>query len=417
MKEITKKLEMPAELASVPGAENLLFMDIETTGLTAYRSRVYLIGCCRAEQGMLVFRQWLTNRPEEEPEVLVRAGRIYQEMGPGARIVTFNGEHFDLPFLSRRCGAHGIPDAFLGAGRKGLDIYRKIRPCRKLLDLPNLKQKTAEKFLGIGREDRYSGGELIRIYHQYEAHPGKEAERLLLLHNEEDVLAMPRLLPLLSYTEFLDGNLVVTETVRLGEEFEDVPAGSGTESGSTQEAGSGTESCGTQEAGSGTESGSTQEAGSASSVKLTAALRLNLTFPRPVLFESGRIRGFLKDDGIQLTIPEYNGTLRYYLPDYRNYYYLPEEGMAVHRSVASFVDRDYRQPATPDTAFLKKDGNFLLSPGGYSPDDVRLFSERRGTESWLAADSVELESPDFWTAYLRPVAKGLRRGSGDADHE
>ncbi len=416
MKEITRNLDLPREMSSDSDFRDLLFLDIETTGLTAYRSRVYLIGCCREEDGRMLFRQWLTECPEDEPEVLTLAGKFYQDMGEDARIVTFNGEHFDLPFLSRRCGAHGVPDAFLGAAQKGMDLYQRIRPCRRLLNLPNLKQKTAEMFLGIGREDRFSGGDLIRVYHGYESHPNPNAERLLLLHNEEDVLAMPRLMPLLSYAQFLQGRLSVSEVVRLSEEIStQVAAGSTPQAAPAPE-----ETCRTPEIWP-AEKAEGEMPRSDSRVRLVASLRTTLRVPVPIPFASGPIRGYLKGDGIQLSIPEYNGTLRFYIPDYRNYYFLPEEGIAIHKSVASFVDRNYREPATPDTAFLQKEGNFLYAPGGLAPYSLRLFSRRRGEEQWLDADALNLDDPHFWTSYLRPVARSLAsRGrsakkSGDDD--
>ena len=52
---------------------------------------------------------------------------------------------------------------------------------------------------------------------------------------------------------------------------------------------------------------------------------------------------------------------RLYYLDYKNYYYLPNEDMAVHKSVAVSVDRTHREKAAPencytwvavDTAFL-----------------------------------------------------------------
>ena len=53
-----------------------------------------------------------------------------------------------------------------------MDIYKKIRPYRKLLGLESMKQKAIEQFLGISREDKYTGGQLIEVYRDY-LHPMK----------------------------------------------------------------------------------------------------------------------------------------------------------------------------------------------------------------------------------------------------
>ena len=44
-----------------------------------------------------------------------------------------------------------------------LDIFKELSPIKPLLCLENYKQKSIEAFLGIDREDKYSGGELINV--------------------------------------------------------------------------------------------------------------------------------------------------------------------------------------------------------------------------------------------------------------
>lgn len=86
-----------------------------------------------------------------------------------------------------------------------VDIFKSISQIKHILQLPNYKQKTIEAFLGIGRDDLYSGGELIEIYHSYTKEPRPDKLEILLLHNYEDVLDMPALLPVLSYVHLFYG--------------------------------------------------------------------------------------------------------------------------------------------------------------------------------------------------------------------
>ena len=43
-------------------------------------------------------------------------------------------------------------------------------------------------------------------------------------------------------------------------------------------------------------------------------------------------------------------TLKYFYDNYKDYFYLPKEDTAIHKSVATYVDKDFRQKAK--TAFV-----------------------------------------------------------------
>lgn len=73
-----------------------------------------------------------------------------------------------------------------------------------------LQTKSIEAFLGIDREDKYSGGELINVYYEYLAQKDAEKLSLLLTHNYEDVLGMTKLLSILSYKECIHGIADIT---------------------------------------------------------------------------------------------------------------------------------------------------------------------------------------------------------------
>ena len=83
-------------------------------------------------------------------------------------LVHFNGDGFDIPYLLKCCRRLGLNYDFDSI--ISLDIYKKIKPYRKLLGLENMKQKSIERFLGVSREDKCSGGELIQVY--VPLHPG-----------------------------------------------------------------------------------------------------------------------------------------------------------------------------------------------------------------------------------------------------
>ena len=88
-------------LEAVPdGAElsSLLFFDIETTGLSPSSAQIYLIGAlCFPKKGPAVLRQWFAASLFEEQELL---RSFFAFAAPFRTLVHFNGQRFDLPFLS-----------------------------------------------------------------------------------------------------------------------------------------------------------------------------------------------------------------------------------------------------------------------------------------------------------------------------
>ena len=80
-------------------------------------------------------------------------------------LIHFNADTFDIPYIQRLARQYRLPWDLSGV--LSIDLYKKIRPYRELLGLPNCKLKTVEQYFGISREDRYSGGELIYVYEEY----------------------------------------------------------------------------------------------------------------------------------------------------------------------------------------------------------------------------------------------------------
>ena len=80
--------------------------------------------------------------------------------------------------------------------------------------------------------------------------------------------------------------------------------------------------------------------------------------PKRLLF--GHDQLYLNASGTHgtLTIPIYLGTLRHYYTDYKNYYYLPLEDVAIHKSVATYVDTCNRKKATKENCYTKRTGEF-----------------------------------------------------------
>ena len=54
--------------------------------------------------------------------------------------------------------------------------------------------------------------------------------------------------------------------------------------------------------------------------------------------------------------------LKLFYKDYKNYYYLPKEDMVIHKSLATFVDKENKTKATAANCYTKHKGKFVKIP-------------------------------------------------------
>ena len=166
---------------------DLVIFDIETTGLSANVSSLYLIGALWYDTPKKEIKmcQWFADDYTSECTILEAFSSFVSGF---STIVHYNGSGFDIPYLEKKMSQYHINCDLTRF--EGIDIYRRIAPYKEFLHLPNCKQKTIEGFLHTDREDTYTGGELIDIYHEYVLTHDSEKEHFLLLHNAEDIKGM-----------------------------------------------------------------------------------------------------------------------------------------------------------------------------------------------------------------------------------
>ena len=292
----------------------VLFMDIETTGFTAKSSNLYLIGCVYFADDEWHTIQWLAEKYEEETLVL----NAFLDFCLNYNfIIHFNGNRFDLPYLTQKCEMYEIPFKF--DDFKGVDLYKRIKPYKNFLKLENCKQTTIEAFLGVKREDKYTGGELINFYHDYVCSHSEENEELLLLHNRDDLIGMLDLLSVLCFTDMF--NLPVRVMKVQANYYKDF--------------------------------------NNKKRQELVLSLRFVSEIPVPISYSANGC--YFTGNGINgiLKVPLYDEEMKYYYSNYRDYYYLPEEDMAIHKSVAASVDPEHRRQATAATCYTRKESTYL----------------------------------------------------------
>lgn len=322
---------------------SLLFFDIETTGFAAGHSTLYLIGALWYEDDCIRITQWFNDDGYGEGELLSAFEAFCKDF---THLVHFNGLGFDLPYLRQKSESLQIPFS-IDTRLTQIDIWKEIRTYKKVFLLENMKQTSLEKYLEIERTDVHSGKELINLYQQYVAHPDSKKEELLLLHNHDDLLGMPQISRILNYKAFFEQNNILS--VQIAQEDK--------------------------------------------KLKFIFSCSPFCFLPKRLSLSAGGMFLNAIEESAQLYIPITEGTLMHYFSDYKNYYYLPKEDMAVHKSVASYVAAENKVKATKDTCYIKKTDAFIPC---YTADKYDLFKTSttakcgyQTTASLLAADIPE----------------------------
>ncbi|MDF2487229.1 MAG: hypothetical protein K0R46_3397 [Herbinix sp.] len=302
----------------------LVFFDIETTGFAADSTYLYLIGCAYYNEGSFHLIQWFAEDIREEAKLITA---FFEFLKDYEVLLHYNGTGFDLPYLQRKCERLKLDYSF--DQWISIDIYKKIGPYKKIFRLNNFKQKTIETFLNINRTDTFSGGDLIQVYQSYlgkkhfetlrsKRNPGtifetpSEAEillRHLLLHNEDDLRGLILISPILSYVDLFEKPIRILQAGVDGNTF-------------------------------------------------TILFDTSATLPVRITFGNDLARFTAMGNNASLTIQIYEGELKHFYDNYKDYYYLTTEDGVIHKSLAHFVDKEYRVKAKPSNCYTKKRGIF-----------------------------------------------------------
>lgn len=378
--------------------KEIMFFDIETTGLSANTSFVYLIGCITYEENSWQLTQWLLEDPNQEIELLKAFSHKAKSL---KRIIHYNGNNFDTPYLTNKYIKYNLQLPF--SDLDSLDLYKKVMPYKKLFAFPNLKLKTIEKYLGFNRKDQYSGKELINIYQQYigmikyelliskyniftkvtmsnpslsDTEPSNnmssdELANILLLHNSEDIVSLLKVSNILSYTDFFEYKTIEEDIINIDTSINDN--------------------------------------------LFLIHIKLAYSFPYEAEW-STPLEGKneytikLKANDVFIKVPLINGRLKYFFENYRDYYYLPKEDMAIHKSVAMYVDREYKTKAKPANSYTYMEGRFIPAPNPQIFKNIEINTFKKDYKSSL--NYIELskldetdETLNLWLSSLMDFTK------------
>lgn len=324
--------------------EETMVLDIETTGFSSKYNPIYLIGLAGRCQNDITITLLLAESHKEESLLLET---FLKKLNTYKKIVTFNGDRFDLPFLTSRLKHHGLSDESLRR-LSSVDLLPSVRRLKNTLHLSHCDQKNVELFLGIHREDPYHGGELIEIYHDYEKEPSQQNEHLLIQHNHDDIYGLIRLLPMLSYEQLKQAPLTLSDTDWDWEEG-----------------------------------------------FLYAAFTSNATIPKAFRIHESSFHLIAEENRLKTALPLYQGQLNYFFPTPSQYVYLIREDMIIPKSLASTIPASEKRKPKQEECCSKVTGSFIgIEKKIYQrhPDlfaDMKSFRKQfQDNELYIKADPI-----------------------------
>lgn len=296
--------------------EEACFFDIETTGFSVEHTTLYLIGCCFITDKKLYTVQWFNDDGQSEQQLLEAFMAFVSRY---KYLLHYNGDGFDIPYITKKSSNYSIHNTL--PALISIDLYKKIKPFKKILHLDNLKLKSIEQFLGLNRNDIYSGKELIKVYLDYQKSSDTRACDTLFLHNYEDVIGLVECFKMLTYSILLTGDYSLSKLYTKDNH-------------------------------------------------LCFELNLSVNIPKRIMYVNKAISLSVYKNQATLSVLIIEATLKYYYDNYHDYYYLPKEDVAIHKSVATYIDKTQRTKATRATCYNKRNGFFITK---YCTNDASGF--------------------------------------------
>lgn len=274
-----------------------VFYDIETTGLSRYSTFLYLIGASVQENNNWILYQWMAETKEEESGILCE---FFDFLQGATSTIQYNGRRFDQPYLEERCKKYNLPSPFVNL--PGLDLYQELKPCKELLKLERMKQPDLEEFLGITARKYCDGGECIRLYKAYGKKPEPVLQDAIMGHNEEDILGLGRIFPMLAYRKLYQEGAFPLEAAQDGGE-------------------------------------------------MIIQFLLPSPVPAPVSRKGKDFYFTCEKDRGALMVSLNQGRLRQYYRNFKDYDYIPGEDTAMPKALSRYMDKRLRKPARPENCY------------------------------------------------------------------
>lgn len=328
---------------------DMLLLNIETTGLSPRNAFIFMIGMGWPEGGRWHFRCLLAESRMDERKIMTA---FYEQMKNFNQVLTYGGQSFSWRFMENRWTNYSDTEDHLFADKQLLDLQKDISPYRVFFPLPDLKKSTIETFTGFNRRDNLSGKELIAVFSEWERSHDEHGSEVLLKHHREDMLSLLQLHTLTAYTCFWKGDFEQILSCKLENDV------------------------------------------------CRFHVQLKSPVPHPLQYQTQYADIALEGTSAVIAAAIYHGRLKYFLPGpVKDYFYLPYEDQAMHRSVACYVDKDHRQKATAATCYTWHEGYFL--PTNDKSLHPRFQADYQSKPYYISCDTANWEkNPALLKNYL-----------------
>jgi len=185
-------------LAGADCAANMLFVDLETTGLAGGAGTyAFLVGCGWFDGGTFRVRQFFLSTFAAERALLESLGELAATAGT---VVTYNGKSFDLPLIETRYLFHRLSTPFAGLPHVDMlhparRLWRETAPEGSVAVAASVdagcRLSSLERMLcGHEREGDVPGFEIPSRYFQYVRTGDARPLEGVLEHNRLDLLSL-----------------------------------------------------------------------------------------------------------------------------------------------------------------------------------------------------------------------------------
>lgn len=136
------------------------FLTIETTGLSPDRHRIISIGTGQIHEDMAEIMILFSDNKDDELTIIEEAMKL---LADAERIITWNGDSFDLRFISRRSSVYGkkysLPDSY--------DLRKVLSPLRRFIANDSMSMYSLLDNMGIADDKQPDGATIATMYRTF----------------------------------------------------------------------------------------------------------------------------------------------------------------------------------------------------------------------------------------------------------
>ena len=311
MKKITRsydfkeKIKYP-ELVSGHIDEKSLVLTIETTGLSSDRHRIISVTTAVVTEGQIEATVFFSENKNDELEVIEAA---VKEIKASEKIITWNGDSFDLKFLAKRSETYAkrleYNSSAVKAGGREIPFYdlsKLLRPLKRLLPDDSLSIYMLLSELGLRDTTLPDGRTVTTLYKTWENTDEKKYAEPIIDHS---IYKVTGIINLLSLLDSLQINKVKPEIEAIRADTDCITA-----SGST-----------------------------------------DLFVPIPLAFTLPGIHLTFENSSFTCVFDTIGSRIRIYYPDYSSYVRLKENGQLIPKELSRALPSDTYEKVTRDNCY------------------------------------------------------------------